>query len=260
MSQAYQQLKLDAESQKYLVINTHKGLFCYTRLPFGISTAPGIFQKAMETLLQGIPHVTYVNIDDILITGKNDVDHLQTLETVLEHLAKAGLRAKKNKCKFMVPSVDYLGYVIDSPGLHLHLDKVSAIQQAPTLSNVIQLKSYLGLLSYYRKFIQNLPTLLAPLYKLLGKHFSWRWLSEQEQAFQASKELLMSSKLLVHFNPQLPLLLVCDASAYGIGAMLAHNMPDGSEQLQPIGYVSHTLNSAEHNYSQLEKGGLSCVY
>ena len=96
LSQAYQQLKLDAESQKYLVINTHKGLFRYTRLPYGISSAPGIFQKAMETLLQGIPQVT-VYIDDILITGNSEADHLQTLEKVLERLAKAGLRAKKTK-------------------------------------------------------------------------------------------------------------------------------------------------------------------
>ena len=211
----------------------------------------------METLLQGIPHVT-VYIDDILITGENDADHLQTLETVLERLAKAGLRAKKSKCKFMVPSVDYLGYVIDAQGLHPHPDKVVAIQQAPTPLNVTQLKSYLGLLSYYGKFLPNLSTLLAPLYKLLGKDVRWEWSSEQEQAFQASKELLTSSKLLVHFNPQLPLLLACDASAYGIGAVLAHTMPDGSEQ--PIGYVSRTLNSAERNYSQLEKEGLSCVY
>ena len=257
LSQAYQQLKLDAESQKYLVINTHKGLFRYTRLPFGISSAPGIFQKAMETLLQGIPHVT-VYIDDILITGETEADHLQTLEKVLERLAKAGLRAKKRKCKFMVPSVDYLGYVIDAQGLRPHPDKVVAIQQAPTPLNVTQLKSYLGLLSYYGKFLPNLSTLLAPLYKLLGKDVPWEWSSEQEQAFQASKELLTSSKLLVHFNPQLPLLLACDASAYGIGAVLAHKMPDGSEQ--PIGYVSRTLNSAERNYSQLEKEGLSCVF
>ena len=102
LSQAYQQLKLDAESQKYLVINTHKGLFRYTRLPYGISSAPGIFQKAMETLLQGIPHVT-VYIDDILITGENDADHLQTLETVLERLAKAGLRAKKKQVQVYGP-------------------------------------------------------------------------------------------------------------------------------------------------------------
>ena len=87
---------------------------------------------------------------------------------------------------------------------------------------------------------------------------SWEWSSEQEQAFQASKELLTSSKLLVHFNPQFHLLLACDAFTYGIGIILAHRMHDGTEQ--PIGHVSRTLNSAERNYSQLEKEGLSCSF
>ena len=190
LSQAYQQLKLDAESQKYLLINTHKGLFRYTRLPLRISSAPGSFQRAMETLLQGIPHVT-IYIDDILITGETEADHLQTVE--------------KGKCKFLIPSVDYLGYVIDAQGLRPHPDKVSAIQQAPKPLNVTRLKSYLGLLSYYGKFLSNLSTLLNPLYKLLGKDVPWKWSSPQEQA---------SPKLLVHFNPRLPLLLACDASAY----------------------------------------------
>ena len=116
LSQAYQQLTLDAESQKYLVINTHKGLFRYTRLPFGISSAPGIFQKTMESLLQGIPHTT-VYLDDILVAGENEDDHLQTLKKVLKRLADAGLRAKRSKCKFMVDSVEYLGHVIDAQGL-----------------------------------------------------------------------------------------------------------------------------------------------
>ena len=89
-----------------------------------------------------------------------------------------------------------------------------------------QLKSYLGLLSYYGKFLPNLSTLLAPLRQLLGKDVLWKWSSEQESAFQASKELLTSSRLLVHFNPQFPLLLACDASTNGIGAVLAHVMPD----------------------------------
>ena len=257
LSQAYQQLKLDTESRKYVVINTHKGLFRYTRLPFGISSAPGIFQKAMESLLQGIAHVT-VYIDDILITGETESDHLQSLEEVLKRLVKAGLRVKKHKCKFMAPSVAYLGHVIDAEGLHPLPDKVQAVQQAPTPRSVTELKSYLGLLTYYGKFLPNLATHLAPLYKLLGTKVKWKWTSKQDKAFRESKELLTSSQLLVHFDPKLPLLLACDASAYGIGAVLAHKMPDGSEK--PIGYASRTLNSAEQNYSQLEKEGLSCVF
>ena len=257
LSQAYQQLQLDESSKKYVVINTQRGLFRYTRLPYGISSAPGIFQKAMETLLQGIPCVS-VYIDDILITGENETEHLQSLEEVLKRLARAGLRAKKAKCQFMVPSVTYLGYVIDAEGLHPLPDKIRAIREAPTPKNVTELKSYLGLLTYYGKFLPNLSTRLAPLYKLFRKHVPWKWSSEQDKAFQQSKEFLTSSQLLVHYDPKLPLLLACDASAYGIGAVLAHRMPDGSEK--PIGYASRTLNSAEKNYSQLEKEGLSCIF
>ena len=197
-------------------------------------------------------------IDDILITGETETEHLQTLEEVLKQLAKAGLRVKKKKCKFMVPSVSYLGHVIDANGLRPLPEKVQAIQHAPTPKNVTELKSYLGLLTYYGKFLPNLSTCLAPFYKLLSKHEKWEWSSEQERAFQESKDLLTSSQLLVHFDPKLPLLLACDASAYGIGAVLAHTMPDGSEK--PIGYASRTLNSAEQNYSWLEKEGLSCVF
>ena len=257
LSQAYQQLKLDSESRKYVVINTHKGLFRYNCLPYGISSATGIFQKAMESLLQGIPNVT-VYLDDILVTGQTESDHLKSLAAVLECLSKVGLRVKKPKCKFMAPSVAYLGHVIDAKGLHPLPDKVQAIRQAPTPKNVTELKSSLGLLTYYGKFLPNLSTRLTQLYSLLGKDVAWKWLRPQKSAFQESKDLLVSSSLLVHFDPKLPLLLACDAYAYGIGAVLAHKMPDGSEK--PIGYASCTLNSAERNYSQLEKEGLACVF
>ena len=113
-------------------------------------------------------------------------------------------------------------------------------------------RSYLGLLTYYGKFLPNLATQLAPLYKLLSK---WNWSTALDKAFCESNKLLTSSKLLIHFNSKLPLLLSCDASAYGIGA---HQMSDGSEK--PIGYAYHTLNKAEQNYSQLEKVDLSCIF
>ncbi|PIK36370.1 hypothetical protein BSL78_26804 [Apostichopus japonicus] len=108
MSQAYQQLKLDEDSKQYVVINTHKGLFQYNRLPFGISSAPGIFQRAIEGILQGIPNVV-VYLDDILITGATEEEHLMILDEVLSKLENAGLRLRKEKCSFMTPSVQYLG-------------------------------------------------------------------------------------------------------------------------------------------------------
>ena len=175
-------------------------------------------------------------LDDILVTGATEEEHLSTLEKVLGRLEMSGLPVKKKKCQFMVPSVSYLGHQIDASGLHPLPDKVRAIEEAPAPNNVTELKSYLGLLTYYGKFLPNLATQLAPLYQLLRKQ-------QQKKSFQTSKKLLMSSRLLVHFNPDMELILACDASAYGIGAVLAHKMPDRTEK--PVGYASRTLTKAE---------------
>ena len=187
LSQAYLQLPLDSESKQFVVINTHKGLFQYTRLPYGILSAPGIFQRVMETLLQGIPGVV-VYIDDILITDATEEKHLKSLEEVLRRLDQAGLRAKKKKCQFMVPSVGYLGYRINREGIHPLPEKVKAIEEAPNPTCVKELKAYLGLLTYYSKFLPNLSSTLSPLYRLLQKEQPWRWEEQEEEAFIASKE------------------------------------------------------------------------
>ena len=240
MSQAYQQICLDDESKKYVVINTPKGLFQYNRLPFGISSAPGIFQRVMENILRGIPKVV-VYLDDILITGANDEEHLKNLSEVLSRMQQAGLRLKKEKCEFMSMSVVYLGHRIDAQGLHPTRDKVEAIQQAPIPQNSTELRAYLGLLNYYSKFMPNLSIELAPLYKLLQKTTAWQWGTNEDKAFNKSKQLLLSSQLLVHFDSSKELILCCDASAYGIGAVLAHHTSNGTEQ--PIGCVAHAHQS-----------------
>ena len=257
MSQACQQLCLDDDSKKYVVINTSKGLFCYNRLPFGISSAPGIFQRVIEGLLQGIPKVV-VYLDDILITGSTTDEHLRNLTEVLKRLEEAGLRLKREKCEFLSTSVVYLGHRIDAEGLHPTADKVDAIHEAPTPQNCTELKAYLSLLNYYNKFIPNLSTELAPLYKLLQKATSWHWGDKENKAFETSKHLLLSSQVLVHFDSTKEIILCCDASAYGIGAVLAHRMSNGLEQ--PIGFVSRTHTAAEKNYSQIEKETLSCIF
>ena len=257
MSQAYQQLSLDEESKQYVVVNTHKGLYRFNRLPFGVSSAPGIFQRAMESLLQDIPSVV-VYIDDILITGATEAEHLQTLSKVLERLESAGLTLKKEKCVFASTSVTYLGHTIDRDGIHPTPDKVQAVQQASTPKNVTELKAFLGLLNYYGKFMPNLATTLKPLYNLLQESTKWRWNDKEKKAFEASKKLLLSSQVLTHYNPELQLVLACDASQYGLGAVLSQRYPNGEER--PVGYASRTLSKAEQNYSQIEKEGLACVF
>ena len=254
ISQVYQQIELDETSRKYTVTNTHRGLFEFKRLPFGILSAPAVFQHIMDNLLQGIQGVV-VYLDDILITRKTEQEHLATLDTVLSRLKTAGLRLNKTKCSLMTESVQYLGHTIDSKGLHLIAEKVTAICDAPIPKNVTQLKAYLGLITYYGHFIHNLPHVLFPLYRLLRRDKHWRWTKKENKAFQDSKDILILSMLLVHFNPDLELTLACDASLYGIGAMLAHTYPDDTEK--PIGYASRTLTPPERNYSQLEREGLA---
>ena len=152
LSQAYQQLELDEDSMNYVVINTHKGLFRFNRLPFGVSSTPGIFQCTMESLLHDIPSVV-VYLDDILITGRTDAEHIETLDKVLTRLEESGLRLKRSKCVFMAQSVVYLGHRIDQEGLHPTEDKLKAVQDVPNPRNVAELRSYLGLLAYYSKFL-----------------------------------------------------------------------------------------------------------
>nr|MCH9717641.1 DDE-type integrase/transposase/recombinase [Gammaproteobacteria bacterium] len=257
LSQAYLQLTLDDDSKRYTVINTHRGLFRYNRLPFGISSAPGIFQRTMESLLKDIPKVT-VYLDDILVTGTSEENHLHNLELVLKQLLEAGLHLKKEKCQFLVPSITYLGHKIDSHGLHPLPAKIEAISNASVPKNVTELKAFLGLLNYYGKFIPNLSSVLHPLYQLLSHTVNWSWTPVRMKAFTDAKSLLTSNTLLIHFDPQKDIVLACDASAYGIGAVLSHRLHDGSER--PIGFASRTLSSAEQKYSQIEKETLSCVF
>ena len=196
LSQAYQQLPLEEDSKKYVVINTHRGLFRYTRLPFGISSAPGIFQRVIESILQGMKGVV-VYLDDILITGPSKEAHLKTLDGVLSRLDRAGLRVKNSKCEFLKTSVTYLGHRIDADGLHPLPDRVRAVKEAPTPNSVSKLKSYLGMLTYYSKFLPNLSTRLHPLYHLLKKDVDWSWGVAQSKAFTASKDLLTSGSALL---------------------------------------------------------------
>jgi len=192
----------------------------------------------METLLQEIPHVS-IYLDDILITGTSKADHLNTLDQVLTHLQAAGLHLKRNKCVFLLSSVEYLGHKISAERLQPTEEKVRAIKEAPAPSNISQLHSLLGLINYYSKFLPNLANTLAPLYSLLQKSKRWSWGPPQKTAFVEAKRQLTSQKLLVHFDPSKELVLSCDASPYGIGPVLSNQMPDGTEQ--PIAFTSHSL-------------------
>ena len=183
LSSAYQQLVLDEDSVQYVTVNTHRGLYQYTRLPFGVASAPAMFQQVMDQILQGIPGVICY-IDDILVTGTTEAEHLQHLAEVFHRLEKHGVRVKESKCSFMQDSVEYLGHRIDASGLHATKEKLQAVLHSPKPRNVQELRSFLGLLNYYGKFIPNLSTLIHPLNSLLQQGRKWAWTPECAQAFK----------------------------------------------------------------------------
>ena len=165
MSQAYCQIELDEKSKAYTVINTHRGLFKYNRLCFGVSSAPGIFQRAVGQLLQGMPGVLCY-LDDILVSGASDDEHHDRLCVVLDTLREAGLKIQLDECCFRVNEMSYLGFTINSKGQHPKDDKVKALAAAPEPSNLKQLKSYLGMFNFYRRFVPNASTVLGLLNRL----------------------------------------------------------------------------------------------
>ena len=211
----------------------------------------------MENLLQNIPRVI-VRVDDILVSGACDEDHLNNLEEVFKRLASAGLRLREKKCVFMEPQVTYLGHKVSKEGIQPLDDKVEAITNAPAAKSVSELKSYLDMINYYQKFLPNLSSVLAPLHELLCKENRWHWGKKQMQAFQKCKDFLKSTRLLVHYDSQKKLTLACDASQYGLGAVLSYRMDDDSEG--PIAYASRTLSNTERNYSNLDREALALVF
>ena len=256
LSNAYLQLVVDEESKKFLTINTHRGLYQYNRLPFGVSSAPAIFQRVMDTLLKGIPNCM-AYLDDILVTGKTEQDHLNTLNRVLDVLSKAGLRLRKSKCTFMADDVAYLGFRVDSKGLSVLPEKTRAVLDAPTPRNREELQSFLGMVNFYGRFIPNCSSLLAPLYSLLRADQKWRWTAKETKVVSVVKEKICKAPVLMHFDVRKPIVLSCDASPYGLGVVLAHSV-GGFEH--PVAFASRVLSSAEKNYSQIEREALSIVY
>ena len=175
-------------------------------LSIGVASAQAMFQKAMGMILQGLPGVICF-IDDILVSGRTEEEQFFRLEEVLKRLKNYGLRVKKNKCAFLKESVEYLGHKLDASGLHPLSSKVEAIVQAPEPQNVQQLRSFLGLLNYYGKFIKNLATLLHPLNKLVQQNVKWTWSMDCKIAFKRAKQELASSKVLAHYDIKLPIKL-----------------------------------------------------
>ncbi|UYV74269.1 K02A2.6-like, partial [Cordylochernes scorpioides] len=253
---AYLQLEVDPGTRPLLTINTHKGLFRFKRMPFGLANAPSYFQSVMDRVLSGIGGVICY-IDDVLIATASIEEHLALLKTIFARLAKYNIKLKKEKCLFLQKEIEYLGHLVTGEGIRPLDHKVQAIQKAKTPTNISELRSFLGLVNFYGKFIPNLPELLKPLHELLHKKRPWVWTKECGEAIDKCKNSITSERVLVPYDTTLPLCLATDASQIGVGAVLSHII-EGQER--PIMFASRTLSGAEQNYSQIEKEALAIIY
>ena len=256
LADAYNQVPLAPDSQKKLALSTHRGVLLQKRLPFGIKSAPGYFQNIMEQLTSDLKGVA-IYLDDILVSGDNAEDHLSNLKALLKRLNEKGLRCRLEKCVFAQPTVEYLGHILSNEGIAKG-PKVDAVKNMPPPTDVSSLKSFLGSVQFYSKFLKDLSTITEPLHRLTRRNIPWQWGAEEEQAFVKLKRMLCQDTVLAHFDSQQEIGISCDASDVGIGVVLFHRYQDGSER--PIANASKTLTETQRKYSQIQKEALAIIF
>ena len=186
------------------------------------------------------------------------MEHLKNLQTVLKRLQAYNLRVNKDKCKFFQEEISYCGHKIDSYGLHKTQEKIEAIVSVPKPEHLTQLRAFLGMVNYYAKFLPNFARVLHPLNHLLQKAVKFQRTAATQKTFEKVKKLITSDTVLTHYNPDLPVRLTCDSSAYGLGAVISHVMENGEER--PNAFASRTLSAAEKNYAHVQKEALSIIW
>ncbi|UYV69048.1 K02A2.6-like [Cordylochernes scorpioides] len=232
------QFGLAKESQKLTTFITPFGRFFFKRIPFGITSAPEIFQRKMTQLLGNIEGVVCF-MDDIVVHGSSLEEHNERVRQVLKKIQEEGMTLNPEKCQFGVKTLD-------------------AITKMEAPRSTKELKSFLGMVNYLGKFIPNLADKLQPLNSLLSTKNEWVWDEPQKKSFNLLKQELVSRPNLALFDPSRTTIVSADASSFGIGGVLRQEQPDGS--LKPIAYVSRTLSETEKRYSQIEKEGLAIVW
>nr|XP_055067975.1 uncharacterized protein K02A2.6-like [Misgurnus anguillicaudatus] len=257
LQSAYHQVMLHPDSRDLTSFITHDGLFRFCRVPYGLASAPSAFQKMMCTILQDLPNVANY-LDDIIIWGRTPEEHERSLQGVMQRLRDAGLQINESKCHFRQTSLQFLGHTVTAQGIQPDKQHLCAILQAPAPTDAVQLRSFLGLLSWYSKFIPNFASVVEPLRACLRKDAEFRWSNEAQDSFSEVRQLLVNSPALALYNPDLPTIISTDASDYGLGAVFSQIHPDKSERT--VAFASRTLTTPERKYSTVEKEALACVW
>ena len=243
------QIPLDSESQVLTTFITPYGRFCFHRLCFGISSAPEIFQRTMNKILEGVPGVI-CHMDDVLIHDTTREQHDQRVDEVMERIQQSGMTLN-NKWEFSMTSNKFLGFIIDEGGIHADSSKVVAISKFPAPQNVTELQRFLGMVNQMGRFAPNLTSLTSPLRELLCKDVMWMWDTAQQNALEGIKKELCTTPTLAWYDSTKPLIISADASFYGLGATLQQE--DGNGNRKVVAYASRSMTDCESRYAQIEK-------
>lgn len=253
---AYLHVPVDDMSSEIQTISTHRGTYKMNRLSFGIKTAPAEFNRIIDQILREPPK-TESYFDDIVVHGATLEECKSNLRACLTQLSKYDLHLNMAKCKFFEEQIEFLGHTIRHNKVQKSLSKVQAILEMPKPECVEDVRRFLGMVTYYSRFIPNSATITTPLRHLLRKNAVFKWSSKCNKSFETLKAEIASDRVLTPFNPDLPLQLACDASPTGIAGVLSHIIND---EERPIAFASRSLTSAEKNYSQLDREALAIVY
>ena len=258
LKSGYHQIPVEETSIPKTAFVTNDKLFEYLYLPFGCKTAPAHFSRVMQSVLRSlVGKSVLVYLDDIIVIGDSVEEHLKNLIDVLDALERKGLKIKLEKCKFFQESVQFLGHIVSAKGIMPCWDKVEAIRNFPRPKTVKDLSSFLGLASYYRKFIKNFSDIARPL-DALKKSNKLVWTTVEEEAFEKLKSALSSDKVLAFPKFDRPFLVTTDASNIAIGGVISQLDDYGIER--PICFASRALKKQEKNYSTFHKEALAILW
>ena len=246
------QIQLDDRSSKLCTFNTPFGRYRFTRMPFGIKSAPEVFQNIMSQMVEDIEGAESI-IDDILVWGATVEEHDMRVKRVLEKAKQYNLKLSRSKCEIRRSELKYVGHLLTQDGVKPDPEKVRAVQSMNKPENKQELLTFLGFVQYLGKFMPRMSDVSAPLRKLTEKSVAWNWSKEHDVSFNALKAMASDAPVLRYFDPKLPLTLSVDASSKGIGAVIL-------QEGQPIAYGSRALTTAQQNYAQIEKEALAVVY
>jgi len=254
----YNQIRIEETSIPKTAFRTRYGHFEYLVLPFGLTNAPATFMTLMNSVFGSLlDKCVLIYIDDILIFSRTREQHLKDLRVVLEILRTHQLYAKLSKCEFMVDSVEFLGHIVSDQGISVDPHKVESVKKWPAPKNTSELRSFLGLATFYQKFVKGFSQIAAPLTELLRKENRFEWSGQHDTAFAELKEALTKAPVLLVPDPRKPFQMDTDASDFAVGAVISQM--DRRGNLRPVAFHSRKLNPSEINYSTREKELLAIV-